>query len=161
MNLFEIDRAIEECTRAVVDEATGEIVGTAIDLQMLEGLQMERDQKVRNIACWMKNLKSDVIALKAQKDAFAARQKSAENKLESLKNYLSAYLDGKAVKETEFAISFRKTKSVNILNEDAVPDTYKVPQAPKVDKAALLADLKAGAEVPGAEIKESLAMTLK
>ncbi len=161
MNLFEIDKAIEDCISNVVDHATGEIVGTAIDLQQLEDLQMERDKKIRNIACWMKNLRADVVALKAQKDAFAARQKAAEGKLESLKNYLSAYLDGKSVKETEFAISFRKTKSANVLNEEAVPDIYKVTPPPKVDKIALLADLKAGIEVPGAEIKESLSMTLK
>lgn len=153
MNLFEIDRSITDC----IDIETGEIV----DIDRLHGLEMERDRKIRNIACWIKNLRADAQALKEQKDIFAARQKVAENKAERLKEYLTEYLDGKSIKDTEYSISFRATKSANILNEEAVPEKYKVPQPAKVSKADVLLDLKNGIEVPGAELKEGYAMTLK
>ena len=81
MNLYEIDNAILEC----VDMETGEIV----DTEKLAALQMERDQKIENIGCWIKNLNADAKALKEEKDNLAARQKAVENKAASLKEYLS------------------------------------------------------------------------
>ena len=81
MNLYDIDAKIMEC----VDVETGEI----IDEDMLNALTMERDAKVENIALWIKNLKAEAEALKVEKDAFAKRQKTAENQMNSLKQYLS------------------------------------------------------------------------
>jgi len=153
MNLFEIDQKITDC----VDLETGEVV----DMEMLQELQMERDQKIKNVALWIKNLKADAEALKAQKDAFAARQRTAENKIESLKQYLAAYLDGKPVKDVEFTISFRKTTGTNITDAAAIPNDFLIAQEPKIDKAGILKALKNGAVIPGAELKESMAMTLR
>lgn len=106
MNLFEIDEEIMNC----VDMETGEIIDTA----RLDELQMERDTKIENVACWIKNLLADAEALKAQKQAFADRQKSAENKAESLKKFLARYLAGQKFSTPKVAISFRGTSSVNV-----------------------------------------------
>ena len=99
MNLYEIENEILNC----VDMETGEIV----DIKKLESLQMERDQKIENIGCWIKNLLSDAEALKSEKENLARRQKVAESKATSLKEYLSRYLDGEKFKSTRVAISFR------------------------------------------------------
>ena len=93
MNLYDIDNAILSC----VDMETGEI----IDAEKLDELKMEKERKIRNIACWVKELNAEAEALKKQKDAFAAREKAAKNKAEGLKAYLSSYLDGKEAKGTE------------------------------------------------------------
>ena len=77
MNLYEIDAAILDC----VDMETGEV----IDEDKLDSLSVERDVKIENICCWIKNLKAEAEALKAEKESFAKRQKTAENKMESLK----------------------------------------------------------------------------
>ena len=69
MNLYDIDKAILSC----VDMETGEI----IDAEKLDELKMEKEQKIRNIACWVKELKAEAEALKQQKEAFAAREKAA------------------------------------------------------------------------------------
>lgn len=90
MNLYEIENEILNC----VDMETGEIV----DIKKLESLQMERDQKIENIGCWIKNLLSDAEALKSEKENLAKRQKVAESKAASLKEYLSRYLDGEKFK---------------------------------------------------------------
>ena len=60
MNLYEIDNEILSC----VDMETGEVV----DMDKLNNLQMERDQKIENIGCWIKNLLADAKALKEEKD---------------------------------------------------------------------------------------------
>lgn len=66
-SLYQIDQAILEC----LDAETGEI----IDAEKLDALFMEKNQKIENIALWIKNLQADALAYKAEKDAFAARQK--------------------------------------------------------------------------------------
>ena len=106
MKLYEIDNAIMDC----VDMETGEI----IDVERLSALQMERDQKIEGIGCWIKNLLSDAKALKEEKDNLAARQKVAESKAASLKEFLSKYLDGEKFKTAKVSISYRKSDSVDI-----------------------------------------------
>ena len=69
-NLYEISQEIMDA----VDFETGEI----LDPEALDALIMERDKKIENIACWIKNLTSDAAAYKAEKDVFAERQKQAE-----------------------------------------------------------------------------------
>ena len=54
-NLYEINNQILAC----VDLDTGEI----IDMDKLQELQMEFDQKVEGVACWIKNLLSEAKAL--------------------------------------------------------------------------------------------------
>ena len=62
-NLFEIDAAIMAAMDRCVDPETGEIDGEVYT--ELEALQMERERKIENIACWVKNLRSDADDLKA------------------------------------------------------------------------------------------------
>lgn len=141
MNLYEIDNAILEC----VDMETGEIV----DTEKLAALQMERDQKIENIGCWIKNLNADAKALKEEKDNLAARQKAVENKAASLKEYLFRYLDGEKFKSAKVAISYRKSDSVNISPVAEIPEEFLKYAEPTPDKVGLKAALKAGEEFPG------------
>ena len=113
MNLYEIDQEIMNC----VDMETGEI----IDPARLNELQMDRDTKIENIACWIKNLYADAEAFKTEKQSFADRQKAAENKAESLKKYLTNYLAGQKFSTPKVAISFRKTSSVNVTDISQLP----------------------------------------
>ena len=111
MNLFQLDEAITNCIKLedrddYIDISTGEI----IDLDALNALKMERDTKIRNIACWIKNLESDEKALAEQIKVFQARKKAAENKRESLKGYLAAFLDGKKWENAEVKIGWRESE---------------------------------------------------
>lgn len=156
MKLFEIDEAIMNC----VDMETGEI----IDSEMLDKLQMERDKKIENIACWIKNLESDAEALKEQKQVFAERQKAAENKAASLKRFLSVYLDGQKFTAPTVEISFRKSESVQINDIDAIADfdTQYIKYAePTADKTAIKKALKDGIAIPGAELIQSNNIQIK
>ena len=154
MNLFEINEAIKQCILiddSVVDGETGEI----LDTQYLDDLVMAKDEKIENIAKWIKNLESDAEALKKQKDVFAKRQKAAEDKKESLKRYLSIILDGEKwdrSKDKSVAISFRKSESVNIADASKIPSQYLVAQEPKIDKAGIKADIKKGITIDGASL---------
>ena len=64
MKLYEIDAAIMEC----IDLETGEIV----DADRLTALQMEREQKLENVALWIKDLDAEAKALKAEEQSFSS-----------------------------------------------------------------------------------------
>lgn len=153
MNLFQIDEEIMKC----VDMETGEIIDSA----KLDELQMDRDIKIENIACWIKNLTADAEALKAQKQAFADRQKAAENKAESLKRYLSSYLDGQKFSTDKVAISFRKTSSVNVTDLTQIPEQYLKFADPTPDKTAIKKAINDGVVIVGAEIVEGQSISIK
>lgn len=153
MKLYEIDEAIMAC----IDAETGEI----IDADKLDKLTMERDAKIENVACWIKDLKAEAEALKAEKMAFAERQKVAENKMESLKKWLAYALNGQKFKSTRDSVSFRATESVE------VPDIYKLDEnyvrykEPEADKDAIKKAIKAGQEVAGATLVKNTSVIIK
>lgn len=153
MNLYEIDNAIMGC----VDVETGEI----IDIDKLDQLQMERDKKVENIACWIKNLISDAEQIKAEVDRLSERKKAAENKAESLKKYLKDYLRGEKFKTGKVMVSYRKTSSVDVTDMSILPDKYKRYADPTPSKMDIKNDINAGIEVPGAVIVTGRSMIIK
>lgn len=153
MTIFEIDKAIMEC----VDLETGEI----IDTEQLDKLQMEREAKLENVACWIKELKAEAEALKAEKMAFAKRQQVAENKMESLKKYLAYALDGQAFKTTRASVTFRKSQAVEIDDIYKLDENYLRYKEPEADKTAIKEALKAGQTVAGATLVENTSVIIK
>lgn len=154
MKLYEIDAQILECC---IDQETGEI----IDAEKLEALQVEREKKIENVALWIKNLTAEATAYKAEKMAFAERQKKAEEKAESLKKWLADALGGTNFKTTKAAVSFRKTQSVQVSDIWALGEEFVKYADPTPDKNAIKAALKAGQEVNGAELIESISVSIK
>ena len=153
MKLYEIDEAILAC----IDQETGEI----IDPEQLDALQIEREAKLEGVALWIKDLKAEAEALKAEKQAFAERQKAAETKAESLKKWLADALAGEKFKTTRVAVSFRKTKSVQVSDIWALDESFIKYAEPTADKAAIKKAIEAGEEVNGATLVESLSLSVK
>ena len=153
MKLYEIDEAIMSC----IDEETGEI----IDSEKLDKLQMERDKKIENVACWIKDLKAEAEALKAEKQAFAERQKVAENKMESLKKWLAYALNGEKFKTVRASVSFRTTDKVEIADIYKLDENYLRYKDPEADKTAIKEAIKAGKEVAGATLVENTSVIIK
>lgn len=151
--LYEIDNAILSC----IDMETGEI----LDSDKLEELQMERDQKIENIALWYKNLISDAEAYKAEKNSFADKEKVAKNKAESLKKYLDYALAGDKFKTVRVNISYRRSESVECEDINEVPQDYVVYAEPKLDKTAIKQAIKAGEKVQGCEVVEKQNIQIK
>ena len=59
----------------------------------------------------------------------------------------------KKLEQPDFTASARAgVPSLIIMSEGLVPETYWVPQPPKLDRQALLTDLKRGAEIPGTQL---------
>ena len=152
MNLFEIDHAIEACVKLssgdYVDTETGEI----IDVAAIGQLEMDRDRKIRNIACWIRNLDSDEKALTEQIKVFAARRDAAKNKKESLKSYLAAFLGGRKWENEEVKVFWRKSETVEVTDAKKISSYYMRFREPEVNKTLLKADIKAGVVIDGAQL---------
>ena len=153
-SLYTINQEILNC----IDLETGEIT----DFDKFEALQMERNEKLENIALWVKNLLSEAEALKAEEKAFAEREKKARNKAESLKRYLDSALNGQKFNTTKVAISYRKSTSVDVLDVEKLPEAYrKTVTTVSADKTAISAALKAGELVDGATLVEKNNLSIK
>ncbi len=155
MTLYEIDKSILEC----VDVETGEVV----DVDKLTELEMFRDEKISNIACWIKDCKAEAEAIKAEKQALEKRQKVAENKAEALKNFLRVYLNGEKFKDGRCSISYRKSTSTKIdedLDISRLPDEYKRVKV-EADKTAIKDALSAGIEIKGCSLVENTSVIIK
>lgn len=100
MNLYEIDNRIAEAFEAAVDQDTGEIIDEQA-YEALNGLQMDREQKIEGILLWIKDLSAHAGDIKKEKDTLAQRQKAAENKAESLKRYVASVLSGEKFSTSE------------------------------------------------------------
>lgn len=153
MKLYEIDEAILNC----IDLETGEI----IDTEQLDKLTMEREAKLENVACWIKELKAEAEALKAEKMAFAKRQQVAENKMESLKKYLAYALDGQAFKTARASVTFKKSQVVEVADIWKLDENYLRYKEPEADKTAIKEALKAGKAVAGATLVENTSAIIK
>lgn len=136
MNLYQINQEIMSCW----DEETGEI----LDTQKFDEMQMALDDKLEAIGCYIKNLKAEAEALKAEEKAFAERRKKAENKAASLENYLANFLQGSPFETLRVKISFRKSESLEISEGAVIPEEYLKHKAPDVDKAGLKKAIKEG-----------------
>lgn len=161
MTLYEIDQAI----MGLVDQETGEIA----DFESLDRLQMAREQKIENVACYYKNLVSDVAALKAEEQAFSQRRKAAEKKADHLKEYLVYALGGEKFQTARCSITFRATTKVQIDDPGAAIDwakrsghieCIKCPP-PELSKPELSKLLKTGQQIPGVGIVEGLSVGVK
>ena len=163
MTLYEIDKSIEQLVNAV-DPETGELL---VDNDALDALMMERDGKIENIACFIKNLTADAKALKDEEAALAERRKAAEKKAERLKDYLTYVLGGEKFQTVKCAVSFRKSQTVEIDEgftawaEKTGNDNLLRYKAPEANKVAIKALLTQGADIPCARLTQNTSITIK
>lgn len=152
MNLYEINKAMQEC----INLETGEI-----DLELFEKLQLEKDEKIENVALWIKNLSSDVESMENEKKAFEKRIKACKNNVSSLKTYLEMVLNGDKFQTAKCSITFRKSKSIEVTDISKLEKNYLKYAEPTADKAAIKKAIESGVTVPGASLVENLNVQIK
>lgn len=153
MKLYEINEQMLSC----LDSETGEL----IDPEKLNELQIAKDEKIKNLGLWYKDLLAEATALKEEKEAFAAREKAAKNKAESIKNYLSYVLNGENFKTTECVISFRRSEKTVIDDIYSLPENFLKYSDPKADLTEIKKAIKNGEEIKGAHLEETQNIQIK
>lgn len=142
--LYEINEQIA----GLVDPETGEIA----DFEAFEKLNLDLDTKIKNIALWIVNLRSDAEQLEEQEKKFRDRKTAAKNKAESLKSLLDGFLSGEKRSYPEVVISYRKSEQVTV-DDDAKLDDRFLRIKTEIDKTALKDALKHGESIDGARLE--------
>ena len=153
MTLYDIDAAILEC----VDEETGEIV----DVEKLENLLIERELKIENVACWIKDLQSHSKRIKDEMDKFKAKKEAVDNNIERLKEYLYSALCGEKFKTAKVSIYYKNSESVYVPDVSVLPEWAIRVKEPEAKKDDIKKALKAGKEVPGATLVQNTSIVIR
>ena len=160
--LYDIDASILAC----VDQETGEI----FDPEQLDALQMERAQKLEGVALWVKDLKAEAEAVKAEADKLNARKKAIDNKVEGLKKWLLYALNGEKLKTARCNVYQTSNQKVVIDDEKALIDMlmsspfgekFLRMKEPEIDKNALKDSLKQGYEYEFAHLEETESVVIR
>lgn len=131
---------------------------------VLENVKGQIEEKAENIAKIIRCMESDIEAIKQEENRLQAKRQSLENKKTSIKNYLQQQLENagmQKVKTPIFSIGIQNNPpSVNIIDENLIPDNFKIIKA-EIDKKAIMQAIKEGKTVEGAELKQTQSLRIR
>ena len=169
MTLYDIDAQIAALDGAaeddmLIDAETGELISVS---QALDALRMAREEKLENVACWVKNLIAEADAIREEEIRLMKRRKSAETKAERLKAWLLSAMtreDGTTdkLKTGRVSISVKRNPPSTVVDDELLPSTYKVAKITyQANKELIKRELLAGGEVPGAHLEYGRSVVIK
>ena len=113
-------------------------------------------QKVEDYCRFLRSLKLEAGAYKEEEKRLAERRQVREHLAERLSLRLQQAMAAMVLKKMAagtFAVSIQANPpSVDVVDEGQIPEQFKIPQPAKLDRQQLLASLKAGAPIPGAQL---------
>ena len=155
MNIYELTGAFAR-VQALIEEGAENLEDT------LESIECALEDKVEGYVSIIKNITSDIEGLKAEEKRLAERRKALENSIDRMKSALEFALHSSnkdKVKTAKFTVSFRKSSSVEITDENLVPSEF-IKIEKKIDKAQIKNLLKQH-ELEFARLVESKNLQIK
>jgi predicted nuclease with TOPRIM domain len=132
--------------------------------ESLNSIDDEIDTKVENIAKVIKSIESDIAGLKGEEKRLADRRKSLEGRIDNLKEYVEGSMRAvgkEKIRGKAFTLGIqRNAPSVDIIDEDVIPEQYFITKK-ELSKKDILVALKKGEEVPGAAIKQTESLRIR
>lgn len=116
----------------------------------LDALSGEIDDKADGYAKVIRQMEADIVGVKAEETRLSARRKVMENNVRHLKEHLMyamAAVGKEKIKTELFNFTVRKNAASVVMDEgyiENIPEEYLIQQDPKIDRAKIKADLKAG-----------------
>lgn len=160
MKLYEIPELIRVAFDALeVDPDTGEILNGDV----IEHVEAEAKEKLEATALYMRELDADAKALGEEIARLQSRKKSAERRVEWLKNYMRPTLEalGGKLKTPRATVYTMKTQKVIVdVNPVDLPEAFQKHEI-KVDLAGLKKALKGGEQIHGAHLIENESVVVR
>lgn len=158
MTLYELTDAM------VALEAEQNELDPEIFRDTFEGLDGAFEDKCDGWAKWIKGMDYDIEAIKKEEARLALRRKRLEQTQAKAKDTMMQYM--RAVGKTKFKTAtfsyhFGHSASVEIINEEDLPEWALKPQPAKIDKMGIRERLKNGEKVPGAKLVENESLQIK
>jgi len=131
----------------------------------LAAINQSLEEKVKNIAGYIKNLEAEAIAMKQYEDNMNKKRKAIENKIQSIKNYIKENMIACGITKIdspELNILIKRCKSSPlIIDESKIPkEFYKIKTEEVLDKNKLM-DVLEYEKIDGVEIQENYSLTIK
>lgn len=164
--LYEIKKDIEDLLNAVTDPDTGEVV----DLDAIDSLLLERDQKIENVALYAKDVHAMWVAIMDEITTLQQRADRLKNTEDGLKIYLSNELQGEKFSTSKCDIGFRRSEAVEVdddfiawaSNIDNLALHYlKRKETVTADKMAIKQYLKSGGTLQHCKLVTKNNITIK
>ena len=156
-----IENALDEC----VDPETGEVLDSKYDelCKQYDALGLAEKEKTEGVALMIKNRAAFLEALKNEKKRISDRIQVVQNEIDRTKDFLDSYvLKGDKFETPRVRCSYRKSKAVEIVEENEIPEKYlKVKTTTAPDKTAIKEALTSGELVPGCNLRENNNLTVK
>jgi hypothetical protein len=149
-----------------------EETGGEVNEEIIEELAIRRDNfqhKAEAYAKFILKLESEADQAAAEIKRIQALKKAKENTVARLRESLLAALmvfteeDAKGIRryETPLAkLSTRKSQAVEVLDEQLIPADFWVIKK-EVSKSTISQAIKDGAEVPGAQMKDNISLSIR
>lgn len=161
MNLFEISNEY----LAILQLAEDPDVDPEVLADTMEGIEADFEDKADAYAYIIASLKGDAGTIDAELKRLKARKDSVEANADRLKKSLEEAM--KATGKVKFKTALhsfgiqKNPQSVYIIEGEKIPDEYLIPQEPRIDKRAILADLKAGKTFSFAELQQTEGLRIR
>ena len=127
--------------------------------QKLTVLFNELGTKEDGIYWWFKKTQQDIDLADEYISKIQAEKKKRQNAQKTVKNMMveANATVGRLPKHSEFnPLKIMESASVNIIDENKIPDTYWIEvRTKKLDKKRMLAEMKRGTKIPGADIAKN------
>lgn len=158
MNLYQITQTTQQLLELLSEgEIPEDVYKDTVD-------SLGAGNAIDDVVKAIRNKQAEAEAFKAEADRLTEKKQAAEKAVDSMKNLILDYLRATDQKKTGtglFMVSRRSSKSCELTDETKIPEQYLIPQPAKIDKKAILAELKEGKEIAGARLKESESIMIK
>ena len=151
----------------LLEMATDPDVDPELLADTMEGLGGEIEVKADGYARVIRQIEADVAGIKAEEERLSGRRKTMENNIKRMKEALEMAMrvTGKTkFKTTLFSFNIAKNPPAVVMDEpyvENIPDKYLIQQEPKIDKAKIKEDLKAGIDVGIAHLEQSESLRIR
>jgi hypothetical protein len=163
MKLYEITQEYKNALDEICDSETGEINENA--LAKIDEISAEFKDKGIAVASYLKTLEAESSAIDKAREEMAKREYGLDRQVDFLKNYLLQNMERCDIKEIScpyFSIKIKKCPvSVEVLDDALIPDSFKNSKTiTSLDKLKIKNAILSGEEIPGAQLKQNIKLSI-
>jgi len=160
-SLYKITQKQQELFDFIL-EADGEITPDVEESLKINAENFET--KARGYIWMIKKLESENVTISNELERLKRIEKRNDKLIDRLKESMKMALEifGESQKVDTFTLSLRKSKSIEIIDAELVPEAYRVVKTTEtINKTEIKKAIESGINVPGATIKENQNLQIK
>ena len=131
----------------------------------LDSIEDAAVDKIEKLVRVMRNNEGDINSIKLEEERLKKKRQSLENYNKFFKQYIEdtmRLMEKTRLKAGFFNLAIQNNPpSVEVFDEALLPERFLIEQPPKIDRAGIAELLKAGEEVPGAELKQTKGLRIR